>query len=70
MKTEIIKQFVITIECDEAQADVICKALHAMYRKEKDENGSGYSNPRATILREARNAFAGAVGRTYMGEDQ
>ena len=67
MKTEVIRQFVITIECDEAQADVICRALHATYRKEKDE--SGYSNPKATILREARNAFAKAINRTYMGED-
>lgn len=69
MKTEVIRQFVVTIECDEAQANVICKALHTAYRKEKDENGSGYSNPRATILREARNAFASAVNVTYMGED-
>ena len=67
MKTEIIRQFAITIECDEAQADIICRALHTMYRKAKDE--TGYSNPKATILREARNAFAGAIGRTYMGED-
>ena len=69
MKTEVIRQFVVTIECDEAQAEVICKALHTMYRKEKDENGSGYSNPRATILREARNVFAKAINRTYLGED-
>lgn len=67
MKTELIRQFTITIECDEAQADVICRALHTMYRKVKDE--TDYCNPKATILREARNAFAKAVNRTYMGED-
>ncbi len=67
MKTEIIKQFDITITCDEAQADIICRALHEAYRPIKDEYG--YSDPKATIIREMRNTFARAIGRTYMGED-
>lgn len=67
MKTEVIRQFTITIECDEAQADVICRALHEAYKPIRGERG--YSDPKATILREARNAFAKAINRTYMGED-
>lgn len=68
MKTEIIRQFDITLSgIDEAQADVLCKALHEAYKSVKD--AAGYCDPKATILREARNAFADAVGRHYMGED-
>ena len=67
MKTEVIRQFTISIECDEAQADIICRALHKAYRTTKD--AVGYSDAKATILREARNAFASAINRTYMGED-
>ena len=67
MKTEVIRQFSITITCDEYQASVITDALHKAYRPIKDKNG--YSDPKATILREARDAFATATGRCYMGED-
>ena len=67
MKTEVIKQFSITITCDEYQANVIVDALHKAYRPIKDKEG--YRNPEATILREARDAFATATGRHYMGED-
>lgn len=67
MKTEIIRQFVIKFECDEAQAKVISEALHKVYREVKDE--CGYTNPKATILREARNAFSDATGVHYIGED-
>lgn len=67
MTTNITKTFSITIECDEHQADVICRALHEAYRPIKDERD--YCDETATTLRIARNAFASAIGRTYMGED-
>lgn len=68
MKTELIKQFSITITCDEAQAKIISDALHKAYKPIKDERG--YADPEATIIREMRDTFARAVNRTYMGEDR
>lgn len=67
MKTEIIRQFNITISCDEAQAKMICNALHKVYKPMKEKHG--YGDPEATVLRIARNVFADAIGASYMGED-
>lgn len=55
------------VELTEREAEIIANALHKLYRPVKDEYG--YANPEATEIRELRNAFAGLIGRYYMGVD-
>ena len=60
--------FAITITCTGNEAEIICEALHDGYRQNRIN--LGYSNEKVSVIREARNAFANAIGRMYMGEDR